>query len=42
MAETTDASEHATWPETKVPGELCSGDMLLETLVGCADVTLKA
>ena len=29
-------------PDTAISGELCSGDMLLEALVACAGVTLKA
>jgi len=29
-------------PDPEVSGELCSGDMLLEALVACAGVTLKA
>lgn len=29
-------------PDAAVSGELCSGDMLLEALVACAGVTLKA
>lgn len=29
-------------PEAEISGELCSGDMLLEALVACAGVTLKA
>jgi len=29
-------------PEAELSGELCSGDMLLEALVACAGVTLKA
>ncbi|KAF1986835.1 OsmC-like protein [Aulographum hederae CBS 113979] len=29
-------------PEASISGELCSGDMLLEALVACAGVTLKA
>lgn len=29
-------------PEAGISGELCSGDMLLEALVACAGVTLKA
>ena len=29
-------------PEAEVSGELCSGDMLLEALVACAGVTMKA
>ena len=28
--------------DPKISGELCSGDLLLEALVGCAGVTLKA
>lgn len=29
-------------PDAAISGELCSGDMLLEALVACAGVTLKA
>jgi len=29
-------------PDPEISGELCSGDMLLEALVACAGVTLKA
>lgn len=29
-------------PEASISGELCSGDMLLEALVACSGVTLKA
>jgi len=29
-------------PDAEISGELCSGDMLLEALVACAGVTLKA
>jgi len=29
-------------PEAEISGELCSGDMLLEALVACSGVTLKA
>lgn len=29
-------------PEAELSGELCSGDMLLDALVACAGVTLKA
>jgi uncharacterized OsmC-like protein len=29
-------------PEAEISGELCSGDMLLDALVACAGVTLKA
>ena len=29
-------------PDVEISGELCSGDMLLEALVACAGVTLKA
>lgn len=29
-------------PEPSISGELCSGDMLLDALVACAGVTLKA
>jgi uncharacterized OsmC-like protein len=29
-------------PEASISGELCSGDMLLDALVACAGVTLKA
>jgi len=29
-------------PDANISGELCSGDMLLDALVACAGVTLKA